>query len=243
MTIQLLGKELETWVLNWKKIEEVWYWGKKVRPMGWQPWPNTLIYYPLKEDTNDYSGNWYHLINNGITFQSGYVKVDWNYQYAYLNNTQFEMKHGYTLSVWRNCENKTGQYDFWTIIDSRSDDSFGFMIGIQNGYLLFEQGIWWHSTVRLEMVVPRESGWHNAIVVCDGNNFTIIYDWRVINTRSANLSKWTSKWKVYAIWRRYSLNNSNILKGFLWEQIIEKKPRTIQKAQEYYASTKSAYWL
>lgn len=37
MTIQLWGKELETWVLNWKKLEEVWYWWKKVRPIWPQP--------------------------------------------------------------------------------------------------------------------------------------------------------------------------------------------------------------
>lgn len=32
MVFQLLGKNLEKAVLNWKKLEEVWYWWKKVRP-------------------------------------------------------------------------------------------------------------------------------------------------------------------------------------------------------------------
>lgn len=32
MTLQLWGKNLASWTLNWKKLQEIWHWWKKVRP-------------------------------------------------------------------------------------------------------------------------------------------------------------------------------------------------------------------
>ena len=69
-----------------------WWW-------GWKPWANTIAYYPLTANANDYSGNWYNATNSGVTFS----ETNWWYFSAVKNRIELpSMTIGnvFTISVW-----------------------------------------------------------------------------------------------------------------------------------------------
>lgn len=65
------------------RIKKIYVWTQQVRPASWNPWANTVAYYPLTSNANDMVGNYNLSAYAGITYSS-----DW----ALLPNT--------TASTW-----------------------------------------------------------------------------------------------------------------------------------------------
>ena len=61
-------------------MSAVYKWEDLVR--WWKPWANTVAYYPLKEDANDYSGN----NRNGTASNVNFTTLNW-IECAYFNNS------------------------------------------------------------------------------------------------------------------------------------------------------------
>lgn len=71
MSITVWTSEIKWAYLGGNSLSEIYVWDKLVRPSGWKPWANTLLYLPLESDTKDYSWNWRNVTNSGtITYNT-----------------------------------------------------------------------------------------------------------------------------------------------------------------------------
>ena len=131
MTIKILGKELGSWFLNGKKLEEVWYGGKKVRPLNnskpiwrmhdWELWfrvnvkdPNE----PFKIAVNGYGGTSYDWD----------ISIDWQIPVRYQGSKskipiQLSMSvgkhyvkitpHNWAVAGWARCLGNWWMTNYW----------------------------------------------------------------------------------------------------------------------------------
>lgn len=85
MVFQLLGKNLEKGILNWKKLEEVWYWWKKVRPTEYSGSDieiTAVITSPgQKVCINKYFNNWY-----GLNWEDWTIRPSFSWDVHTYNN-------------------------------------------------------------------------------------------------------------------------------------------------------------
>lgn len=234
---------------NEKDMKKAFLWGPT-----YQPWSDTLVYYPLDWDFNDYSGNNRNLTNSGWTFVSG-----WQWQVAvfasgttayYQNNTLFNISYPFTYSVIF----QTDAVQTWYY---NSSNPYNMpMIGIQN----------WDTQSTRDKELSVWLGW---ILGYNYNNWTYwVSGWSIVaNTRyhAVYTFDWSTQ-KLYLNWTLVGSNscgwsytgysnarlvlakqlNSGDVKPFTWklsEVIMEKKVWTASEVTQYLNSIKSLYWI
>lgn len=218
---------------------------KQVRPSGWEPWANTVAYYPLTSQTtvNDMSGNNYTLINNGLSFGT-YNGVSCAYKEGWIlgaysnitNNPNWNSDR--TYSFWSYNENITIPGDIECYISTGNRGSNQLVVlgasESSNGQEMVSQR--WQSKY---MGASLRGQWVYTCVTYDGATFYWYRNWVLLNTWSYVIN---TTWTTFAIggypnWGRYTFrwNFSNL--------ILENKARTAQEVADYYNLTKSNYWL
>ena len=200
----------------------------------WTPWSNTVAYYPLKENANDYSWNSKNLNNNWLTFwtYSGVTCASSSGNYAQLSLWTYTTYSTLTVSIWHNPTTTTPiRYAF----------GFGGSVdmGIWNngvtyyasGSQYFDQAIW-----------VTANQWTNIIVTVNWSTWNIYKNWSLYTTRT---DWWNVVANSIAIWTNSSASypQNNRFYGYLSNAIIENKTRTAQEVANYYNQTKSDYWL
>ena len=201
---------------------------------GWEPWDNTLAYYPLSSDFNDASWNWYNLTNTWATITTkAWVDCAYYNWSSYSTNSSVPNWTSRTLSAWVYIEtNKSSNmgvictwdtdwsfvwlwiYSWkWYITDRWTHDQV-WTISVLN---------WWH------LITATISNWSNMILYTDWvQNASYTFSrgaWNSI-TIGARTWSWTEKLTWYV---------SNV--------IVEDKARTADEITAYYNLTKSNYWL
>jgi len=229
------------------KLTWMYIWQQKIRPSGWgrwQPWANTIAYYPLTSTTttSDESGNWNTLTNNNVTF--------WTYQWvdcASFNGSSSRL--GTTIAetpqwasprtiLWY-CYNNNASY-------TPSNDSEIVFFSWQTGstWRMLKLGIFddnntiqqrWDDHEFWQTI--REQRWGGAVVY-DGTKFTLYANW---------VSQWD--WTTTAItsWTNFYIGGSTTSwwwwNGYISNVIFENKARTAQEVADYYNQTKANYGL
>ena len=97
----------------------------------WQPWANTVAYYPLKENLNDIVGT-HNMTNSGITFSDGFAVLNWNQRPTVPSVTWWK-----TLAFWFKKTNDAN----WMIITQWNTD--GYIQLRTNGFAA--AWTWWWS--------------------------------------------------------------------------------------------------
>lgn len=224
MTIQLLGKELETWILNGKKLEEVWHWGKKVRPTGWQPWPNTVAYYPFKENGEDKS--W----KNNSSFlgivENKSLKTNATLSASVANLPQ--NKEPRTIIMWLKYNGNASSCNCLYYLRNPSWPGKLVSFSVINGKF-------WVGHYGLDVLWSLyHANWIMMSYVFDGDVASFYENWVKKNSASVDINT-ESDGKLY-LW---TPNQSVWFSGI----IIENKVRTNQEILDYFNRTKSDYWL
>lgn len=218
---------------------------KQIRPAWWQPWANTILYCPLKDDIND--ATWNHTMTSGwvskwtiwYIFGSGsYIKTSDSFawpQYATICLWQKRSSANDNSLLASKCTNWTAPYHYFWI---KYRDSWGW-----NKTLDLEISIsWWDSN-------PVVTSWwtdislktrHNIVWIFDGSGMKIYVDGVVYDTKSVSWTLLTTS-SIFAIW-----NFTNFNQYFNWELsevIFEDKARTVDEIKAYYNQTCQDYWL
>lgn len=223
-----MTKKIKKLMLNGQEYEirEYQEWG------GWrQPWANTVAYYPLTADTNDYSWNSRNLTNSWVIF-TGWV---WNFDgSSYANRSWTEqLNTWYTISfIAKSSVNNTA-----FIFDMRNNNEYW-----QGVYLVTEN---WNFKVRQQKASNDEEEYSRArdwnenhwAITWTWNVWTVYFNWTQVKQATINNSINTSNTNL-ALWARYSLNSWY----YTWtirEFIVEDKVWSTQEVSDYYNTIES----
>lgn len=226
------------------------YWATWWGGGWWQPWANTLAYYPLETDTNDYSWNNRNLINNWITFDGGVWVFDGNAIWYYTNNSLWNSLNNFTYSVYVNPSSIVSWAVDWdpninriiSIIQNGNMGTFDKSLSLCNS----SQAQWYnYYNWQLQIYATWISinTWYYLTYTFDGSNITIYKNW----TLEQSIACWWSytgyTQATLCVWNDTDRNQIKKYYGKISNVIIENTARTAQEISDYYNQTKADYWL
>lgn len=209
----------------------------------WQPWANTIAYYPLKSNTNDYSWNWYNLTNLwNVTFGT--------YQWvncAIFNGTSNSQLYNTSISY---SAYPTQTVAVWIYVTWTSSGVYQTIYHIGTAIRYWKLGTWfnyntwlclWSWDGQYESVKAWNINWawHLLVNVTSGSSSVQYLDWVEYQTFTNSLS-YTQTW-LYVWWAQST--SAERLTWYESELILENKARTAQEITDYYNLTKWDYWL
>lgn len=223
----------------------------------WRPWDNTVAYYPLESNGNDYSGNNHNLT---WTWTPSYTTSWWTKNVLSLNGStlgkisSLSWTYGnYTINLWIKHNNtNTWQQFFWNMNSSWWNTVyFNFNGTSQDASKIdywYQRRPWWWSTsyATLYWTTNRSANtWYNVCITATPSSVILYVNWNQVASTSTNGTVILDSWGN-AIWWRWnwmSNRNENFVNWYMSEFILENKTWTAAQISDYYNSTKSKYWL
>lgn len=214
-----------------------------------QPWPNTVLYFPLTSDAVDTIA-WVSLSNWWWTVS--YVNPSWlNISCAYFSSAWYLYKNTATsqlptwasvrtISGWAYFESGSRSWiaNYWSWANNQMCSLNVYESGISYGWRFTQRGSWstrW-STQPLNT-------WTNVVLTYDWSNIVWYLNWVQDNSWTYTIN--TSNSNLY-LWVDMSSNMGGVswwLQGYLSQVIIEDKCWTAQEVEDYYNLTKWDYWI
>ena len=232
----------------WYKVKRIYQWTNLVRPV-WKPWANTVAYYPLDTDFNDYSWNWWNMTTKAgspsITTLNG-VKCCYFNGSSDIGNNDFHSSSIWTTFtvcwwvnlIWDEMAFLTNVYQPWYT---------WFAVNQQTSWLLFQlnKGSSPNTSIKYDNSYQKNT-WIFSCVTYSNNTAKVYVNWVLgITSNSvpyATDSNWYTRiwWfnnRTSWTWERWFSN------GYVSNLIIENKIWTASEVSNYYNQTKSKYWL
>ena len=208
---------------------------------GWKPWANTIAYYPLEWDANDYSWNWWNgtwTWNESYTTLSSWLKVA---DFPYSSNWQNYISSSLTTApatvsfrlYFDNISTSSLQdwrCPIWQYNASWSWWSFAYYIGSSSKIYCWS----WEYTQTFNATTRYYITITNWKFYLNGNElFTC--------------GSFSSSWNTLSIWTNYKNSEwANYKRALNWKMsriILESVNRTQEEISNYYNQTKSLYWI
>lgn len=232
-------------------ISKVFLWDTQIRPKWWwQPWTNTIAYYPLNWDINDYSWN-----NRNLSVTFGTVSYttlsSWIQVFSprWTSITSWWTWLSYSDSVWNFTWDFTVNFyvrllqpynNYMSFVTNRDASWYRWMNSINQSNNFFFHGqpqylSWWTMDTNV---------WHNICCTVISGVYYIYVDSTL--KKSGSYSYWT--------WTPWTLNIGYWFKNIFsqWEEpcnwdisavIIENAWWASTEVSDYYNQTKSNYGL
>jgi hypothetical protein len=203
----------------------------------WQPWANTIAYYPLTSNTNDMKG-WgtAYDLTPVWTFNYGtlaswkkYIIFDKTAE-ASISNIPFN-RSAYTVSAYAffNWPNNSYQKIILECYDQLSN--------YRPRFFLYQQQVLWACSFEWHWVTYTANQRYLFTTVMENNVTKEYINWNLIHSASVS---GTSSSANLIIWGTNSNYNCN---WWMSKLILEDKARTADEITAYYNLTKSNYWL
>ena len=214
------------------------YWATWWGGWWWQPWANTIAYYPLTSTTQwtDQSWNGRDLTNSGVTFWT-YQWVDcWQFNWGWLLSYNLTIPTDWTIIWWvyhDNVSENQVAFDIWWAL-ATGRDCLGYYYNPGSDYIVLWQFHWWYETGRSINITGQ---WTNVCITYTAGNDVLYINWLPMITRSDTISFRSDIW----LW---TFDQSTV--GLYWWMsniIFEDKVRTVQEIIDYYNQTKWNYWI
>jgi hypothetical protein len=214
----------------------------RVDQQWWQPWANTVAYYPLTSvsTVNDMktSGTKYNLTNTWVTFGT-YQGVDCAYlsTSSQLSNTSFNELHWAlprTFSFWVYDKGNSSSWEWVYVFHWKTQKTNQMVLVFRwgNKYQISQWGSSWNFWA------PTFWQWTYHCVIYDGTKFEWFKNWTSIWTWTYTIN---TQWNELYFWKHDNLWNS--MDGYFSNIIIENKVWTAQDVSDYYDISKANYWL
>lgn len=244
----VIARDTINYKLGTNNLLKVCIWNVKVRPSGWQPWANTIAYYPLNWNLNDNSGNGYNLTNNWTTFitlASWKQVLSVEQTSAYNNSFTYDLTwKDFTISYFvKDTAQRTWYSDFPYVWLYNSSNSELF----QNKHSWPSQWnrVWARINNNYPWDVERyniDENWHSYFYVYNNTDRVqkLYVDWNLVSTAQAisnPISTSCAKLQVWWLWYGRQVHFQ------MWDLIIEDKVRTATEISDYYNQTKWDYWI
>lgn len=206
----------------------------------WQPWANTIAYYPLTSTTtvNDMSWNSRTLTNySSVSFgtQGGVDCATFNgSNYLEIGSQTLNLTE-FTMSCWVRWTNTSARGFLWM---GKFNISYECMAVIRNTDNKFLAAPYWEGAGSSSASVSDT--WYNVICVYSNNTYTIYVNteqWSSVNRGV------TIYWNSNVLRLGYGSTGENKLYWQLSNVIFENKARTATERQDYFNQTKTLYWI
>lgn len=237
----------------WYKVKKIYVWTKQVRPYRFNPWSNTLAYYPLNWDIKDYSWNWYNGTWNVWTETyhtlSSWIKVaQFSTSWAYATTTfNWTPK---TVSVWLykstnlgDANNDNWKFPLW---QNSSDGSNWWWFRLINKSSRPNQIIYQKGSSLIYKTLAYKDKRLNLIVTTDWSSTYYYINWEYVTSMSWAIASDANLYMGFAPWNTESPSWSDGVGTLYWyisEVILENVVWDSTKITYYYNQTKSNYWL
>lgn len=245
--VQTEPKSIKIWSTAVKRVT-MWPNGteKQIRPGWWQPWANTVAYYPLDTNFNDFSWNWYNLSKGSWTFITtlswvGCASFNGEQNQAYAANSSVPAWNTNSALAWVYCTrgNYTQQ---WVLCSGSNSDTWEirWMGVVQNKAYVTD----W-KTFDAPWTSDIYNGWHLICFTRTSGQWIKLYVDGSLETTSTVLGNRSATWLTIwakSVWWPY-LNHTEPFKWYISNVIFENKIRTATEILDYYNNTKSNYWL
>lgn len=214
---------------------------KQVYPKTRNPWANTLLYCPLKEDYADHSPTPKTITLNWTVTQD---TIWYNFNWWYLVSSAFTWPTTHTtMSIWAKPNGIRSNYQ---ALFSKYYGSFTYpyattSIWITDNTSNADFSIA-NSSATLRNTLASLTMWSRQLITWtyDGSNVKIYINWQLISSTAESGSM-------------LSNNTQASIGNYLWttqlfywnlsEVILEDKSRTADEITNYYNQTKFNYWL
>lgn len=220
----------------------------------WEPWTNTIAYYKLDGNANDYlwNYNWTWSWTSAYKTLSSWIQVAYmpesnalSYIYSSCQVLPKTVSFRFQKENW----NWDGSWakDWLQLIWQCNSESWNWQLRFNahnssqyNHFKLrnssWENNIWW--------LVPNfwNTNWHNIVLTLTNWDNKLYYDGSLFWTLWWNCTVW---WNLYMWWNPFG-ENGTYKRQLAWcmsEVILEDKTRTAQEIADYYNKTKSKYGL
>lgn len=219
-------------VLVQKEVKAVYLWTHKVRPVWgwWQPWANTIAYYPFHSDLLDHSGNNNNWSSGDGTFANDMITTT----SSLWRNALITSSQDFTLSAYVDFSKTTATagYAYIAIFGNTDWPTCWFWINrTSNEFAWFKTGSWYTFTQTLSSAI------HHLVLTRSSSTRKAYADWVLIETKTVSWSLQSSTSQT--IGSPYGYNYSITC----WEVIMESVARTEQEVADYYNNTKSIYGI
>ena len=240
MAIKIWTTDIQKCFIWTTPVKSIWSWDTQVRPSWWQPWVNTIAYYPLTSTTttSDESGNWHTLYNNSVQFGT-YNWVDcancnWS-AYLYRSESLFTWNQDFTVNFWFR---RTGSYSSnWNImtVGKRNNPNCWISWIKPQTWTLYNG--WWSNDRDTWYLVPQDARL-NIVYSYSNNNISIYVNW----------VSYYNGWVSYGIKTGYTaiwcwVNYENPVIWNFSNVIFENVWWIAQEVADYYNQTKANYGL
>lgn len=258
MWIKLWNTDI-TGIKIWnQEVTKVYVGSEQIRPSGWggwQPWVNTIAYFPLEEDFNDHSWNWHTATNNGVTLAT----VDWKDVGSFNGSSYISISdasdlrgsNNYTTSLWYKYTSgwNTAMDLFCKWKDNATSSwSWGRLLLSSDRTQAWQHA--WNNTGNpiISLAVTGILDWnrHNMVFAFDSSNSMCLYfDWVLQSSVSTSGYSFSynntddvqiGRWKNRAEYTYY-------YNGYMSEVILESTTWSAQEVADYYDLTKANYWI
>ena len=226
-------------LLPWALTDGKHYFIYSTDGWGWQPWVNTIAYYPFTSTTtvNDQSWNSNNLTNNGVQFWTyGWVDCASFNGSSYMTKAEslFTGSATFTVNLWVNITT-FAEFNNNILSIGASNSTNSFIIWISDYTLMLwgranDANTWYTLSwnTRLNIVVTHSWGTVKVYV-----NWNKEYEWSVNYTISNSQT---------TIWGGTQVNKYPLI-WYESELIVESIARTAQEISDYYDLTKWDYWI
>ena len=204
----------------------------------WHVTPNTLAYYKLETDGNDYSWNWRNLTNVWFSFSWWFAVFSWSQYWNVPSITWYR-----TVNFWANAEYK---YITWLVISWSTTNPPAYIFQIFTNKVDCWWSGWWNFNSDYFYWSSWNISWwewHMFTAVQTNYNYSsgdyieLYKDW----VKFATISEHTFNFAITRLWE-YAWSGYNY-KWKLSQLIIEDKMWTQTEILKYYNKTKALYWL
>ena len=235
-----------TALLPWAESDGKHYFIYSTSGWGWwQPWVNTLAYFPLNSVSEETDQIW------TWTYSSWGKPTFWTYTSANVDCASFDSSTGmqytwsmpmtgiFTFSFW--AYSTWTSWDDWKAIDMVNSNDGGTRINICYYSWRYQYYIWSYGMDSSGVLVVPNNSWHYITAIADGTTMYFYVDWLL--SHSINYSYSSTTLNGFNIWNQIWNGLSRHWKWYLSEIIIENKVRTLQEISDYYDQTKWDYWI
>lgn len=211
----------------WNKIQRIYIGTNQVRPPYWDytPTSNTLVYYRMKEDLNDYSWNNRNLTGTVTFADNKMTNTSTLSRTKILSGTTW----AFTVSIW------TRGWNTWGVSENDSWWAQWFL----TAKWVNQDNYNWNAIINWSW---RRSGGTTAIGTNDDFLLlTFVYNW---NNRKAYNNGVNFGTTTNCSWNLKTTATSFRVGAWVWGQIIiEKWAWSVSDIQTYYNNSKWNYWL
>lgn len=208
---------------------------------GRQPWINTILYYPFKQNANDFSWN----NRNWTSYETTFSENSWAYFWTTLSRIQipnFTIWTQYTISVWFKCPTLPTWSQEFNFLYAWSASYRNTIFWLMAWWIRAWIWNWWTSQSQRALSYNLSTGWNNLILVRNWANQKIYLNKQLIWENNASYNSSIPWNNVMAF--PHALNSTAEYSAFWYqrEYIIENLLRTQSQVDEYYDKTKKKFW-